>query len=67
MHGDTDVTSTDTTFNDSEAVSPWAKDYVQLASDLSLVQGRANAMFAPKDRATRAENSQIIYNLLVTK
>ncbi|QKS73072.1 S-layer homology domain-containing protein [Paenalkalicoccus suaedae] len=48
-------------------MSPWAKDYVQLASDLSLVQGRANAMFAPKDRATRAENSQIIYNLLVTK
>ena len=56
-----------TPFTDADTVSEWAVDYVEEAQQLGLVQGRASGQFAPHAHSTRAENSQIIFNMLTAK
>ena len=51
-------------FADGHAVSSWAKDYVNHAATLNLVQGKGNGNFSPLSNANRAESAQIVYNLL---
>ncbi|RXJ02116.1 S-layer homology domain-containing protein, partial [Anaerobacillus alkaliphilus] len=55
------------TFNDRESVSSWAQAAVDAASQLGLLKGRGNNIFAPKAPMTRAESAQVIANLLKSK
>ncbi|RUT27889.1 bifunctional 2',3'-cyclic-nucleotide 2'-phosphodiesterase/3'-nucleotidase [Paenibacillus zeisoli] len=51
-------------FKDSENISTWAQDYVGTAVKEGLLKGRSTDIFAPKKQATRAEASQVMYNLI---
>ncbi len=48
-------------YNDAESVADYAKDSVYELSGMQIMRGSDN-MFRPKDLATRAEASVIIYN-----
>jgi len=49
---------------DFDEISDYAKNSVLMLSNLGIVSGKGNNIFAPKDFATRAEASVMIYNLL---
>lgn len=51
-------------FKDSKDISSWAVNEVNTAVKEGLMIGRNANTFAPKQRATRAEASQVIYNLI---
>ncbi|MNO58364.1 Endoglucanase precursor [compost metagenome] len=60
------VASTDVAlFKDMKQVSSWATTSVQEAARLGLVQGQSQGIFAPKGIASRAEATQVIYNLIM--
>jgi secreted pullulanase len=54
----------ESTFTDRSQISKWASESVAAAEKLGLIQGRANEIFVPKGKMTRAESAQVIYNLL---
>ncbi|GIP24727.1 S-layer homology domain-containing protein [Paenibacillus sp. J22TS3] len=56
--------SAELSFADNKEISGWAKDAVSTALSEGLMKGRSAGNFAPKQRATRAEASQVIYNLI---
>jgi sucrose-6-phosphate hydrolase SacC (GH32 family) len=58
------TTSVDAQFMDGVNISPWAKDAVNAAAELGLIQGRGNKQFIPKGHANRAESVQVISKLL---
>ncbi|MBJ6363031.1 glycoside hydrolase family 2 TIM barrel-domain containing protein [Paenibacillus sp. GCM10012307] len=49
---------------DGEKISAWAKQDVNKAIELGLMQGKGKGVFAPATTATRAETAQAILNLL---
>lgn len=51
-------------FSDKQAVSDWAKDYIDIAVTLGLVKGDNEGRFNPKNNTTRAESAAVIYRLL---
>ncbi|USB35142.1 bifunctional 2',3'-cyclic-nucleotide 2'-phosphodiesterase/3'-nucleotidase [Paenibacillus sp. YPG26] len=51
-------------FKDSSDISTWAKNDVAAAVKEGLLKGRSADTFAPKKQATRAEASQVMYNLI---
>ncbi|TFB14218.1 S-layer homology domain-containing protein [Filobacillus milosensis] len=53
-----------TEFNDTSDVSEWAKDKVNLAVGLEIVNGRTSTTLAPKATVTRAEAAVIIERLI---
>lgn len=57
------IASTDVAFTDMKQVSSWANASVKGAASLGLVQGQSQGLFAPKGIASRAEATQVIYNL----
>ncbi|MCC3372263.1 polysaccharide lyase family 8 super-sandwich domain-containing protein [Cohnella sp. REN36] len=63
VHGK-QATGTAVSFKDEAQVSPWAKEYVNLAASLQLIQGRKAGSFDPQGITTRAEAAQVVYNLL---
>lgn len=54
----------DPSFVDAESISSWAKDAVQMAEQLGIMQGRGEGRFVPKGSVTRAESAQVIIKLL---
>lgn len=64
-NGKVTVASTDVTFKDMKQVSSWAAASVKGAASLGLVQGQSEGLFAPKGIASRAEATQVIYNLIM--
>jgi hypothetical protein len=46
-------------------VSSWAAASVKGVASLGLVQGQSKGLFAPKGIASRAEATQVIYNLIM--
>ena len=50
-------------FSDSNAISPWAVDFIKKATDLGFVQG-SNGRFNPQSNITRAEFTKIITSIL---
>ncbi|WP_052404386.1 S-layer homology domain-containing protein [Paenibacillus sp. FSL H7-0737] len=64
-NGKVTVASTDVTFKDMKQVSFWAAASVKGAASLGLVQGQNEGLFAPKGVASRAEATQVIYNLIM--
>ncbi|WP_281889780.1 S-layer homology domain-containing protein [Paenibacillus sp. YYML68] len=53
------------TFGDMSDAPQWAKQSVEEAYSLQLVQGRAAELFAPLGHMTRAESAQAILNVLM--
>lgn len=51
-------------FNDSELISPWAKDAIQKASSNGIITGYQDGTFKPKNHATRAEAVTVIVKAL---
>ncbi|WP_179090221.1 S-layer homology domain-containing protein [Paenibacillus sp. FSL H8-0548] len=54
----------DLTFSDTASIPVWANPSVKLAVDQGLMQGRGGNIFAPLDRATRAEAVSILLDVL---
>jgi len=52
------------TFVDSNRIPSWAKDWVELAVDKGIMEGRSGNTFVPNDNATRAEATVMILRLL---
>ncbi|MDR0569769.1 MAG: S-layer homology domain-containing protein [Clostridiales Family XIII bacterium] len=53
-------------FADEETIHAYARPHVQKLYRAELVQGRENNMFAPHEKATRAEAAAIIHRLMGT-
>lgn len=51
-------------YDDANDISYWAKQAISIATELKIVSGVGNNRFAPKNNATRAEATQIIFNLM---
>ena len=51
-------------FTDDEEISDFAKDAVYSLRHNGVISGSGNNMFNPKNTTTRAEASQIIYNMI---
>lgn len=51
-------------FDDKAAMSEYAIEPIAILSSLEVINGRGDGNFSPKDYATRAEASKIIYNIL---
>ncbi|CAH0121779.1 hypothetical protein PAE9249_04313 [Paenibacillus sp. CECT 9249] len=51
-------------FADRDVAGAWALPYIDAAARTGLVQGRGGDRFAPLAQMTRAEGTQIVYNLL---
>lgn len=51
-------------FGDAKAVSEWARDAVASAAKAGIIKGRTGNVFAPRDKATRAESSVMIRRLM---
>lgn len=52
-------------FTDADEVSDWASAAVRWAVSIGLIRGRGENNIAPKDSATRAEFSQMLYKFCV--
>ncbi|GGI46499.1 hypothetical protein GCM10008018_17400 [Paenibacillus marchantiophytorum] len=55
------------TFADAGDLPDWAVPYVSAAAKARLIQGRGDNLFAPNDRATRAEAVNLILSMLKHK
>lgn len=51
-------------FIDENNIAPYAKDAIQRVQEAGIINGRPNGSFGPKDNATRAEASQMLYVML---
>ncbi|MGO4548512.1 GH32 C-terminal domain-containing protein [Paenibacillus sp. 2TAB23] len=58
------ASSANAPFMDGANISPWAKDAVNAAAELGLIQGRGNKQFVPNGYANRAESVQVVSKLL---
>lgn len=53
-------------FNDSNKISPWAKEAVTAMQRYGFIQGKGNHNFVPRDTATRAETAAIVARYIRT-
>ena len=51
-------------FDDSDSVSSYALEAVNIATRLGLIKGKENNYFSPKDSVTRAEASALICRIV---
>lgn len=51
-------------YSDMANVSPWAAEYISVASEYGIVRGRESNMFCPKETLTRAEAAVILSRLV---
>jgi len=63
LNGLTLHTATNMDFNDDDDISHWAKSAVYAIRELGVMQGDDLGRFNPQNDATRAEVSQIFYNI----
>ncbi|TXK83828.1 S-layer homology domain-containing protein [Paenibacillus sp. N3.4] len=54
-------------FADANDIPSWAVPHVAAAADAGFIQGRGNNLFAPNDKATRAEVVNLILSMLKHK
>lgn len=54
-------------FTDGVNISPWAKDYVNLAASLNIVQGYENNSFKPQNPIKRAEAIKVLQRAIEQK
>jgi hypothetical protein len=56
-------------FADEHQISTYAKRYVLIANELGIINGKVvndKTIFAPKEKATRAQAAKMLYQLLTT-
>ena len=51
-------------FEDAAQIAAWAAEDVAFCQTAGLIQGRPGSLFAPKDNATRAENTAVFTRLI---
>lgn len=51
------------TFRDRNAIAPYARSAVAIALRAQIIEGKANNVLMPKEKATRAEATTMIYRL----
>ncbi len=56
-----------TTYQDTDAISEWAKPFVQYASYKGLMNGMDGGNFAPRQTATRAQVATVLDRMLSSK
>lgn len=61
------VTPSTALYSDVNSISNWAYNHVSIAQELRIMVGDNNGNFMPLANATRAQASQVIYNLLVVE
>lgn len=54
-------------YRDENAIAPWAKTYVEEATESGLLKGHASGNFGPKESLKRAEVAQLVVNVLNLK
>ena len=61
--------SADTTadYSDVERIGEWARKAVGQATNLGIISGRGDGLFAPAASVTRAEAAKILYNYMNVK
>ena len=59
-----EITQRESDFADEEEISQWAKEYVDDAVSIGLVNGLDDGRFGPQQKATRAQAAAIIARLL---
>ncbi|WP_089609271.1 S-layer homology domain-containing protein [Dehalobacterium formicoaceticum] len=64
MGGQTASSGGNLEFIDAAEIPSWAEDYVALAVQEMIINGKPGNKFAPQDKATRAESAVMIYRLL---
>ncbi len=52
------------TYTDADTVSEWAREYLEKATGLSLVEGYPDGSFRPRQTITRAEAAKVMYNYM---
>lgn len=55
---------TGTFIGDWEAISPWARNEVEVLNNLGIMQGHPDSSFAPRQAGTRAEAAAVVRRLL---
>lgn len=55
-----------TLFSDTKKISSWAKKAALACGNAGLMSGYEDGAFRPKNRATRAEAAQLLYNYLLS-
>ena len=63
-HGKTFALDTVEAFTDNNEIAAYAIDSVYALKNASIINGKGEGMFAPKDNCTRAEAAKIIYTLI---
>ena len=51
-------------FGDAGSVPAWARGYVSVAAAQGIVKGKPGSLFAPADKATRAESAAMLVRML---
>ncbi len=59
-----DTISSKISFNDKEEISSWAAESVSKAIDKGIIKGMTDLTFQPRQNATRAQASVMIYRLM---
>ena len=54
-------------FTDADLIADWAREAVIWGYESSVIDGRDNDEFAPKDNITRAETAQIVTNYIFSQ
>ena len=53
------------TFTDADQISSWAREPISYAQSRGLINGVSGGAFAPKNNATRAENSAVFQRMIL--
>lgn len=52
-------------FGDNAQIADWAAESIRFCQMHGLINGRSNGLFAPKENATRAENSAVLRRVIL--
>ena len=63
----TKTDNADKIFDDNEEISDWAEESIYALNSLGIISGYEDNTFRPKNYATRAEASKIIYSIFKEK
>lgn len=59
-----DLAKSELSYTDKDQIGEWAREYLEKAAGLSLVEGYPDGSFKPARTITRAEASKVIYNFM---
>ena len=59
-----DLVRAELTYTDHEHIGDWAREYLEKATNMSIVDGYPDGTFRPANSITRAEAAKILYNFM---